>query len=120
MDTRCTLPSDEVDAELIFESFREDFQAFHEFGWEAYEGTYSPSVNIKFNVDYIDVKTDIERPRIFEVERQQRQLLLWGLYLLEVSDFSEQINVVTDYLEGEGCTDVICSFRTLRDYRWRE
>ena len=121
MDVRCTLPQLEESATLLYESFKEDFEAIRKRGWGTYEADYTPNIDIVFNVDYARVITESIERGTFEVEKDQTHLFLWGIGIEAGGHhLGEEIRIIREYLEGEGCTDVIVSFRTLTDCRWED
>jgi hypothetical protein len=114
LNVRCTLPSDAETAILLYESFNEDFAFHRDSPWD---DSYHPNIDYPFNYDLVIAKFPVG-VRVYEVERQDDYLYLYGIDIMDVYSIPESDRLakilpkLADFLRKEGCTDIQFSFRS--------
>ena len=110
-DITCTLPADKEIAELLVEGLREDFEAYRRGDWDEGDERYNPNFKLPF---YVELDVDLDIPRLFEVERRENKLFIWGVtgYWFDSRGYDALVGAMKTVLEDEGCTDVIFAFRS--------
>ncbi|MEO8609303.1 MAG: hypothetical protein ABI690_15535 [Chloroflexota bacterium] len=113
LDVVCKLPEDHDTAAILYESFNEDFAVYRN---SDNADDYSPNIGLPFNYDCTKTKF-LSPTRVFEVERDEKMLYLYGIVITEGERLSKALPKFVEYLRREGCAEIRCSFRSSRRIR---
>ena len=116
MDVDCQLPNDELDAEILYEGFREDFYHLHQL---TDTSEYTPNFFFAYYPEATQRIHDIPC-RVYEVERHGDRLYLFGFILGMVQSWRAELPVFLDFLKNEGCSDIKYTFRSARILKYQD
>lgn len=116
MDISCRLPKDEKLAEELVSAFTGDFDAYRKDFWKADE-EYKPKLDLPFAYEVFLDEWQVSEPhsRLFEVERDDDLLKLYGVKVYGFSSIPDDVQTLLRFFMGRGCTDVQFSFYSRRE-----
>lgn len=112
VDISCKLPDDELDAAILFESFREDFYAYRNDSRRIYNFDTIDNLQLPFDYESLKYRFTDEFPH-FEAQHEGDLLNLKGLAFGAGWSWSRDLDETIKFLSDEGCTNISYEFSSV-------